>query len=180
MKDILSPDKIYVQEYTNAGLFPAVGNINIIYIDKTTSTIYRWDGSVYRNLGGVWGTITGTIANQTDLANYINATTQTKYIDKDFTGAVSNTITILKSELNLSGKNSIEVFNPTNLSILVLPDFRIDGTNPNINPDMIDTDIMVVNNNNVSMTVRIGSDNVALSANTYITFAYNNKNINLK
>lgn len=46
-----------------------------IYVDLTDNKTYRWSGSVYVCVGGedpVWGGITGTLSNQTDLADALD------------------------------------------------------------------------------------------------------------
>jgi len=70
-----------VKVYATSGAFPATGVIRTIYIDKSSDTAYYWDDatSTYKSLGGggsgsvVWGAITGTLADQTDLQNALNA-----------------------------------------------------------------------------------------------------------
>lgn len=68
-----------VKVYATSGAFPATGVIRTIYIDKSSDTAYYWDDatSTYKSLGGgsasiVWGSITGTLADQTDLQNALN------------------------------------------------------------------------------------------------------------
>jgi hypothetical protein len=66
-----------VLEYLNQASFPVTGETGKIYVDLATNKIYRWSGSVYIEIspavGTVWGGITGTLANQTDLQNALNA-----------------------------------------------------------------------------------------------------------
>ena len=33
--------------YDNLASFPLEGKVNVLYIDKETSTIYTWDGNAY-------------------------------------------------------------------------------------------------------------------------------------
>jgi hypothetical protein len=64
-----------VLEYANLAAFPAIGASDKIYIALDTNKVYRWSGSVYIEVAansGVWGAITGTITNQTDLMVYLN------------------------------------------------------------------------------------------------------------
>jgi len=59
-----------VLEYANLAAFPATGASDKIYIALDTNKVYRWSGSVYIEVAansGVWGAITGTLSNQTDL-----------------------------------------------------------------------------------------------------------------
>jgi len=64
-----------VLEYANLAAFPVTGASDKIYIALDTNKVYRWSGSVYIEVAansGVWGAITGTITNQTDLQNALN------------------------------------------------------------------------------------------------------------
>jgi len=63
-----------VLEYANLAAFPVTGTSNKIYVALDTNKVYRWSGSIYVEVSansGVWGAITGTLANQTDLTNYV-------------------------------------------------------------------------------------------------------------
>lgn len=80
-----------VKVYASAAAFPVTGLIRTIYIDKATDTAYYWNDTTlsYQSLGGggsgsvVWGAITGTISDQTDLQNALNAKVP-------YTGATAN------------------------------------------------------------------------------------------
>jgi len=64
-----------VLEYANLAAFPVTGASDKIYIALDTNKVYRWSGSTYIEVAansGVWGAITGTITNQTDLQNALN------------------------------------------------------------------------------------------------------------
>lgn len=59
-----------VIEVANYAALPVSGETGKIYITLDTNNIYRWSGSVYVEIStdkAVWGGITGTLANQTDL-----------------------------------------------------------------------------------------------------------------
>ncbi|TDI74586.1 MAG: hypothetical protein E2O82_03645 [Betaproteobacteria bacterium] len=59
-----------VEEYATLGAFPPTGQDGKIYITLDTNRTYRWATSVYVELTdqtAVWGNISGTLANQTDL-----------------------------------------------------------------------------------------------------------------
>lgn len=66
-----------VLEYTNLAGFPATGATGKIYVALDTNKIYRWSGSTYievsPTVGTIWGGITGTLANQTDLQSALDA-----------------------------------------------------------------------------------------------------------
>jgi len=59
-----------VEQYANFASFPITGSADVIYIDMSVPEPYVWDGSAYESMGGgsvVWGSITGNLADQTDL-----------------------------------------------------------------------------------------------------------------
>jgi hypothetical protein len=66
-----------VLEYTNLAGFPATGTTGKIYVALDSNKIYRWSGSAYievsPTVGTIWGGITGTLANQTDLQSALDA-----------------------------------------------------------------------------------------------------------
>jgi len=65
-----------VVEVSTFSALPATGEIGKIYVILDTNKIYRWSGSVYVEIAdstAVWGAITGTLSNQTDLQNALNA-----------------------------------------------------------------------------------------------------------
>jgi hypothetical protein len=65
-----------VIEVANYGSLPSTGETGKIYITLDTNKIYRWTGSVYVEVSSsaaVWGGITGTLSNQTDLQSALNA-----------------------------------------------------------------------------------------------------------
>ncbi len=65
-----------VVEVANFASLPVTGETGKIYITLDTNFIYRWTGSTYveiKDSSAVWGAITGTLSNQTDLQNALNA-----------------------------------------------------------------------------------------------------------
>lgn len=66
-----------VKTYANLAAFPASGSLKTIYIAEDTNKTYRWTGSVYVEISATaaltWGAIGGTLSNQTDLQNALNA-----------------------------------------------------------------------------------------------------------
>jgi hypothetical protein len=65
-----------VLEFANFAALPTTGETGKIYITLDTNKIYRWSGSAYIEItsgGSVWGAITGTLSNQTDLQTALNA-----------------------------------------------------------------------------------------------------------
>jgi hypothetical protein len=66
-----------VKNYANLAAFPATGSLKTIFIAEDTNKTYRWTGSAYVEISAsqatAWGAITGTLSNQTDLQNALNA-----------------------------------------------------------------------------------------------------------
>jgi len=66
-----------VLEFADLAAFPASGATGKIYVALDTNKIYRWSGATYievsPTVGTIWGGITGTLSNQTDLQNALNA-----------------------------------------------------------------------------------------------------------
>jgi hypothetical protein len=60
-----------IEQYINVIAFPNTGKTDILYIATDTNLSYIWTGSAYVKVGDgadtVWGDITGTLADQTDL-----------------------------------------------------------------------------------------------------------------
>ena len=85
-----------VVEVANYAALPVTGEVGKIYITLDTNYIYRWTGSTYveiKDSSAVWGAITGTLSNQTDLQNALNAklntsTAASTYVP--YTGATGN------------------------------------------------------------------------------------------
>jgi hypothetical protein len=64
-----------VIEVANFAALPTVGEIGKIYVTLDNNKIYRWSGSIYIEIASnqaIWGSITGTLSNQTDLVNALN------------------------------------------------------------------------------------------------------------
>ena len=64
-----------VVEVANYAALPVTGETGKIYITLDNNKVYRWGGSVYVEIAAnnaIWGSITGTLANQTDLQNALN------------------------------------------------------------------------------------------------------------
>ena len=77
--DLLNkPDLSALEEvfsFANLAAFPATGETNKVYIAEDTGFVYRWSGSEYIQLTdqtAIWGQISGTLSNQTDLNNALN------------------------------------------------------------------------------------------------------------
>lgn len=73
-------------EVANYAALPATGETGKIYVTLDNNKIYRWSGSIYIEIASnnaIWGSITGTLSNQTDLQNALN-------LRVPYTGATSN------------------------------------------------------------------------------------------
>lgn len=65
-----------VVEYSSSAGFPVTGETGKIYVAQDTNRTYRWSGSAYIELTdqtAVWGSISGTLSNQTDLNSALAA-----------------------------------------------------------------------------------------------------------
>ena len=75
-----------VVEVANYAALPIPGETGKIYITLDTNYVYRWAGSTYVQIidtSAVWGAITGTLSNQTDLQSALDAKVP-------YTGATGN------------------------------------------------------------------------------------------
>lgn len=75
-----------VIEVANYAALPVTGETGKIYITLNNNLLFRWGGTVYVQVGGqdpVWGGIVGTLSNQTDLQNALDAKVP-------YTGATTN------------------------------------------------------------------------------------------
>jgi hypothetical protein len=64
-----------VVEVANFAALPVTGETGKIYITLDNNKVYRWTGSIYVEIAAnnaVWGAITGTLSNQTDLQTALN------------------------------------------------------------------------------------------------------------
>jgi hypothetical protein len=86
-----------VIEVANYAALPVTGETGKIYITLDNNKVYRWSGSVYVEIasggGGTWGTITGTLSNQTDLQNALNAKQNSLTFDSTPTNGSTNPVT---------------------------------------------------------------------------------------
>jgi hypothetical protein len=112
---IISEDDIYNYElgndlnqialYPTQADFPTTGSQLIIYVDKANNILYRWDGDEYIIISGdnsvVWGNITGTLSNQTDLQDALN-NKQDVLISETNTAPISATDTGVKGEIRVT------------------------------------------------------------------------------
>lgn len=92
-----------VVEYANLASFPATGVTGKIFVALDTNKIYRWSGSTYIEInassgGGTWGSITGTLSNQTDLATALSGKQGTITLT---TVGSTGTATLIGNTLNI-------------------------------------------------------------------------------
>jgi hypothetical protein len=100
-----------VLEFANLAAFPASGATGKIYVALDTNKIYRWSGATYievsPTVGTIWGGITGTLSNQTDLQNALNAKQDDITLTTTGTSGaatfISNTLNIPNYAPDLSG-----------------------------------------------------------------------------
>lgn len=74
--------------------FPAEGAPLRLYVDRSNGNIYFWDGNSYEPASGVglWGAITGTLSNQTDLQAELDAKQDTLVSATNIKTVNSNTL----------------------------------------------------------------------------------------
>ena len=88
-------------EVANYAALPVTGETGKIYITLDNNKIYRWSGSVYVEIAAnnaIWGSITGTLSNQTDLQNALNTKQNTITLTTTGTSGAS---TLVGSTLNI-------------------------------------------------------------------------------
>ena len=62
-------------EADTVGDFPSTGVLGKVYVAKDTNYLYRWSGTEYSQMTdqtAIWGQISGTLTDQTDLVNALN------------------------------------------------------------------------------------------------------------
>lgn len=102
-----------VIEVANFAALPTTGETGKIYITIDNNKVFRWTGTAYIEVAansGVWGAITGTLSNQTDLQTALNAKANDNAVVK-LTG--NQSITGIKTFTTVSG-NALTVNNSTN------------------------------------------------------------------
>ena len=106
-----------VVEVANYAALPVTGETGKLYITLDNNKVYRWGGSVYVEVAAnnaVWGSITGTLANQTDLQNALNAKVPT-----------SRTITINGTSYDLSANRTWSVGTLTSVGLTMPSGFSV-------------------------------------------------------
>jgi len=93
---------------------PTIGDTTTLYVVSDTSFMYRWNGSayvqIYSTAAVVWGGITGTLSNQTDLQTALN----TKQANLSGTGFVKSSAGIISYDTNtyLTSSSAITTYVP--------------------------------------------------------------------
>lgn len=93
-----------VIEVANFAALPVTGETGKIYVTLDTGFIYRWSGSAYiriSNEAASWGTIVGTLSNQTDLQTALNT--------KALKTTAINTTAPLSGGGDLSGDRTLSI-----------------------------------------------------------------------
>jgi hypothetical protein len=104
-----------VLEFANLAGFPGTGETGKIYLALDTNKIYRWSGSVYvevADVGAEWGSITGTLSNQTDLQSALDGKANTTHTHvaadiTDFDTEVSNNTSVAANTAKVSADGSV-------------------------------------------------------------------------
>jgi len=145
-----------VVEVANYAALPAIGETGKIYITLDNNKVYRWTGSTYVEItsnNAVWGAITGTLSNQTDLQNALNAKQNTITLTTTGTSGAS---TLVGSTLNIPNYS-------TDLSGYV----PYTGATANVNLGTFDLTTDIVNLNQLK-AIGSGGINIYSNSGTHI------------
>jgi hypothetical protein len=181
-----------VVEVANYASLPATGEVGKIYITLDTNFIYRWTGSTYveiKDSSAVWGAITGTLSNQTDLQSALNAKANDNAVvhntgnetiagQKTFTGEVISTIQLTSPTIKVQNSGNASLYsllltNSSGIRNVYLPD--ADGTialTSNLhNPVTLGTaNGLSLSTQVLSLGLASSSANGALSSTDWTTF----------
>jgi hypothetical protein len=95
-------------EVSNFAALPVTGESGVIYVTLDTNKLYRWTGSTYVEISAsvspVWGGITGTLSNQTDLQNALNAD---DYILEFKNGSLTTTIDAPYNDMKINSVTNV-------------------------------------------------------------------------
>lgn len=146
-----------VKTYANLAAFPASGSLKTIYIAEDTNKTYRWTGSVYVEISATaastWGAIGGTLSNQTDLQNALNAKQNTLV-------SGTNIKTINSTSLLGSGNVSVQDTLVSGTNIKTINSTSLLGTG---NVSVQDTLVSGTNIKTIEGQSLLGSGNIDLS-----------------
>jgi len=98
-----------VVEVANFAALPATGETGKIYVTLDNDFVYRWSGSVYVRISSpnaIWGSITGTLSNQIDLQNALNAKVSSVGLDLGTSGTDVN---VANSPITSSGNITLNL-----------------------------------------------------------------------
>jgi hypothetical protein len=111
-----------VLEFGSITFFPLAGETGKIYVATDTNKVYRWSGTTYieiANVGVDWGSITGTLSNQTDLQSALDGKSDVGHThpvtDLEQTGAADGQV--------LSWNNTATEWQPTPVGNITLTTF---------------------------------------------------------
>lgn len=162
-----------VLEYAGTGSFPSPGTGGIIYIDTNDNKSYRWGGSSYFQLTdgkATWGGIDGTLSDQTDVYDAIEA----KAASGDNVSIFVNDAGYLTSHPSISAASSSDNSGRTYIQdILLDSNGHITGIST-ATETVVDTDttytagtglILVGTEFNIDDTVVQSGDNISLLVN---------------
>jgi len=135
--DLLNkPDLSALEEvfsFANIGAFPATGATNKVYIAEDSGFVYRWSGSEYIQLTdqtAIWGQISGTLANQTDLQNALNNKLESNDIANfETTTELNSRDTANRDRANHTGTQAISTVNGLQTALNGKQETLVSGTN---------------------------------------------------
>ena len=101
-----------VKNYANLAAFPVTGTLKTIFIAEDTNKTYRWTGSAYVEISATaastWGAIGGTLSNQTDLQNALNAKQDT-LVSATNIKTINGTTLLGSGDLVVGGSSAIAI-----------------------------------------------------------------------
>lgn len=108
-----------VLEFANLTSLPTTGEAGKIYVTTDANKQYRWGGTAYVEISAstaVWGSISGTIANQTDLLALLNAKQATLVSGTNIKTINGNSL-LGSGDLSITANTGSLEFNATDLTV---------------------------------------------------------------
>jgi hypothetical protein len=120
----------FLLDYPSFATLPANGDSSKIYVTNDNNKLYRWVDNawvdIYSEAIALWGNINGTLSNQTDLQNALNA--KAPLASPTFTGTVSG---ITKAMVGLGNvDNTTDLLKPISTATQTALNLKYDASNP--------------------------------------------------
>jgi hypothetical protein len=161
----------FLLDYPSFATLPANGDSSKIYVTNDNNKLYRWADNAWIEISPTtstsWGNIGGTLSNQTDLQNALNA--KAPLASPTFTGTVSG---ITKSMVGLENvDNTTDLLKPISTATQTALNLKYDATNPSGYTTNVGTVTSVgaltlgTSGTDVSSTVATGTTTPAITLN---------------